>query len=175
MDAIQAEEWIVSCAPFESQFNTTDNSDVKKNWALLKKICEQQIPFNRHLGITVERMETGMAELRLAFKEEFLGDAGRPAIHGGVISTLVDTAGAVAAYTELSPEDRLSTVDLLIDFLTPATRGALIAEARLVRIGNRVVLAHVYVRQEGKKEIVAHGRAVYNIARARNETARRPG
>ena len=136
---------------------------------MLKKICEQQIPFNRHLGITVERMEHGVAELRLPFREEFLGDASRPAIHGGVISTLVDTAGVVAAYTQLTPDDRLSTVDLLIDFLAPATRDELRAEARVVRIGNRVALAHVTVRQNHREEIVAHGRVVYNIARSKKK------
>jgi uncharacterized protein (TIGR00369 family) len=139
---------------------------VRKDWSLLKKVCEQQIPFNRHLGITVERMEPGVAELRLPFKEEFIGDTSRPAIHGGVISTLVDTAGAVAAYTQLTPEDRLSTVDLLVDYLAPATRAELRAEAHVVRMGNRVVLAHVTVRQNHSEEIVAHGRVVYNIARS---------
>jgi acyl-coenzyme A thioesterase PaaI-like protein len=57
------------------------------------------IPFNRFLGIQMTAAEEGWVRLELPFREEFIGDASRPALHGGVISTLIDTCGGFAVWT----------------------------------------------------------------------------
>lgn len=131
----------------------------------LKEMFEQRIPFNRFLGLQVASMEPGKAVVRLPFRDEYIGDAQRPAIHGGVISTLIDATGGLAAYTRLEESDRISTIDILVDYLNPADKSELIAQAEVVRIGNRVAVVRVKVVQEGHQEPVARGRAVYNIAR----------
>lgn len=130
-----------------------------------REICEEVIPFNRFLGIRVGLLEKGHARLTLPYREEFVGDPKRPALHGGVISTLVDMAGGAAAWTELEEGDRVSTVDLLVDYLLPASRDTLEADARVIRIGNRVAVVQVSVTQHGRKEVIAQGRAVYNVQR----------
>ncbi|HSP06986.1 MAG TPA: hotdog fold thioesterase [Acidobacteriota bacterium] len=130
-----------------------------------REICEEGIPFNRFLGIRVDLLEKGHARLLLPYREEFIGDPRRPALHGGVISTLVDMAGGAAAWSELEEGDRLSTVDMLVDYLLPASRHTLQADAHVVRIGNRVAVVQVTVTQQGRKEIIAQGRAVYNVQR----------
>jgi acyl-coenzyme A thioesterase PaaI-like protein len=57
-----------------------------------------------------------------------------------------------------------------VDFLEPAAAaGPLRAEAELVRKGNRVCHVKVSVTQDGV--LVAEGRGVYNIHRARGEKA----
>lgn len=132
-----------------------------------REICEEVIPFNRFLGIRVGLLEKGHARLTLPYREEFIGDPKRPALHGGVISTLVDMAGGAAAWTELEEGDRVSTVDLLVDYLLPASRDTLEADARVIRIGNRVAVVQVSVTQHGRKEVIAQGRAVYNVQRGR--------
>ena len=133
---------------------------------LFRTAIETLIPFNRFLGIKVEKFSRGIAVLMLPFREEFIGDAERPALHGGVISTLMDTAGGAAVWTELSETDRLATVDILVDFLRPAAPESLTAEAKILRIGNRVAVARITVTQQGSDAPVAEGRAVYNIVRA---------
>ena len=138
---------------------------MRKKRSLVKELMESRIPFNRFLGMRVRAISRGRAVLVLPYRDEFLGDTQRPALHGGVISTLIDTAGGAAAFTETEEGDRLATVDLLVDYLAPAQKGALEADARVKRIGNRMAVVHVSVRQEGRDEIVAMGRAVYNIVR----------
>jgi uncharacterized protein (TIGR00369 family) len=137
---------------------------VKIDPSHLKEVFEHMVPFNRFLGLQVVKVESGKAELRLPFRDEFVGDSRRPALHGGVISALIDTCGGLAAWTRLEEDDRLSTIDILVDYLKPAFTG-LVAYGELVRIGNRVAVVRVTVLQDGDEEPVARGRAVYNIAR----------
>ena len=126
------------------------------------KLMADQVPFNRLLGIRGESAAAGACVLVLPVRPEFVGDFRRPALHGGVVSSLIDTAGGVAAWSALGPEESVSTVDLTVDFLEPAGLAApLRAAAQLVRKGNRVCHVRVAVTQDGK--LVAEGRGVYNI------------
>jgi uncharacterized protein (TIGR00369 family) len=85
-----------------------------------------------------------------------------------VISTLIDTAGGLAAWSALSPGESVSTVDLRVDYLEPAGLGAeLRASAELVRKGSRVCHVRVAVTQRGV--LVAEGRGVFSIHRRRAE------
>ena len=54
---------------------------------------EEEVPFNKYLGIKVDELREGFARLFVPFRKEFIGDARRPALHGGVISALIDTCG----------------------------------------------------------------------------------
>lgn len=134
----------------------------------LLRVMEEHVPFNRYLGLRGESAGGGACVLTLAVREEFIGDPRRPALHGGVISSLIDTAGGLAAWTALSPGESLSTVDLRVDYLEPAGLGAdLRAAAELVRKGNRV--CHVRIAVTQGEVLVAEGRGVYNIHRRSTE------
>jgi uncharacterized protein (TIGR00369 family) len=86
----------------------------------LLKIMEDEVPFNRVLGIRGESVEPGACVLLLPVRPEFVGDFRRPALHGGVLSSLIDTAGGAAAWSALGPNESVSTVDLLVDYIEPA-------------------------------------------------------
>lgn len=126
------------------------------------RFAQEQVPFNKLLGIQGESVAPGRAVLLLPVREDHLGDVRRPALHGGVVSALIDTAGGIAAWTSLGAGESVSTVDLMVDFLEPArVAGPLRAEAELIRKGNRV--CHVRVRVTQQDVLVAEGRGVYNI------------
>jgi uncharacterized protein (TIGR00369 family) len=137
----------------------------------LLKIMEEQVPFNRLLGIKGESAEPGRAVLVLPVRPDFVGDPRRPALHGGVLTTVIDTAGGMAAWSALAPGETVSTVDLRVDYLEPAgLAGPLRAEAVLVRKGNRV--CHVRIRLTQDEKLVAEGTGVYNIHRTKGGAAR---
>ncbi len=128
------------------------------------KLLAEQVPFNKLLGIQGESVEVGRAVLVLPVRPEHVGDPRRPALHGGVLSTLIDTAGGIAAWSALGTGEAVSTVDLHVDYLEPAGLGApLRAEAQLIRKGNRVCHVRVSVTQDSL--LVAEGRGVYSIHR----------
>jgi uncharacterized protein (TIGR00369 family) len=132
----------------------------------LIRIMEEHVPFNRLLGIRGESVAAGHGVLVLPVRGDLIGDPRRPALHGGVLSSLIDTAGGVAAWSALGPDESVSTVDLRVDYLEPAGLGGpLRAEAELIRKGNRVCHVKVAVTQDGR--LVAEGRGVYNIHRRR--------
>src|SRR2546427_9440279 len=77
----------------------------------LLKVMEEHVPFNRLLGIKGESAEPGRAVLVLPVRPDFVGDFRRPALHGGVLSTVIDTAGGMAAWSALAPGETVSTVE----------------------------------------------------------------
>ena len=84
------------------------------------RLMWEQAPFNRLLGLKGESLEAGHAVITLPVREEFVGDPRRPALHGVVVSSLIDTTGGAAAWAALGPGESVSTVDLRVDFLEPA-------------------------------------------------------
>ncbi len=138
------------------------------DFAKLTELIERGIPFNQVLGIRVEELREGYVKLRVPFRPELLGDTRRPALHGGVISSLVDVCGGFAVWTCCRLEDRLATIDLGVDYLRPAPDRDLLAEATVRLLGNRVGNAQVIVWAAGEPDKhVAVGRCVYNIRRGK--------
>lgn len=130
------------------------------------RFFDELVPFNKFLGIEIAHADEGKVRLQLPFRPEYIGDSSRPALHGGVISTLIDTAGGFAVWTRISIDDRVSTIDLRVDYLSPGGPEPLIAEAEVVRVGNRVAVTDVRVYQPSAPgRTVATGKAVYNIKR----------
>ena len=58
----------------------------------------------------------------------------------------------------------MSTIDLRIDYLRPARLEPIVAEARVVRLGNRVGVADIRLYNGPSPDVtVATGKGVYNI------------
>lgn len=106
------------------------------------------VPFARLLGVQLEDIGNGVATLVLKVRKELTQNHG--VVHGGVIASLIDTATAFAIISVLPPKDKVTTVDLTISYLRPATRGQLRAVAKVVRSGRRlfVVSANVFASDE---------------------------
>ena len=133
----------------------------------LAELIENGIPFHRMLGIRVCDIAEGRLKLSIPFREELIGDARRPAIHGGVISALADVCAGFAVWTHCTLKDRIATIDLRVDYLRPAAAQDLYAEATVRLLGNRLGNAQVVLWSEGNPEQhVAEGRGVYNIRRS---------
>jgi uncharacterized protein (TIGR00369 family) len=62
------------------------------------------------------------------------------------------------------PRSRVSTIDLRIDYLRPARLVTVVAEATIVRVGNRVGVADVRLFNiDAPDDTVATGKGVYDI------------
>jgi len=115
-------------------------------------------PYQRFLGLELVRCEEGLVEIGMPFREEFLRDDGSDWLHGGILSALIDIAGDYAVYSKTAGD--VPTVDLRVDYLRPAKRGRLTALARTVKVGRRVSIADVEVKDQ-QGQVVAVGRGVY--------------
>jgi uncharacterized protein (TIGR00369 family) len=104
--------------------------------------------------------------LELPFRPEFVGDPVRPALHGGIISALIDTAGGMAAITLIAPSGTVSTIDLRVDYLRPGEMKPLVSESTVTRMGNRVASVDTRVfHPDAPEHLIATGKAVYSIRR----------
>lgn len=122
---------------------------------------EEKIAFDRYLGMRVPRVERGEVEFLLPFRPEFLGDPFRPALHGGVVATLIDAAAGAAALSTLPRGSLCSTLDMRVDYLLPGQPQDLRAQASVIRTGNSVAVVNVEVHQA--QDLIATGRAVFSL------------
>ena len=95
--------------------------------------------FPRMLGIEIDSIEPGRARLSVEVRRELLQLQG--VMHGGAIASLIDTAVAFAIISVSQPEDRFTTVEMKVNYLSAIREGRVVAEARLIRDGRRIIVA----------------------------------
>lgn len=102
-------------------------------------------PYTRFLGVRLEAAAADALTLRLPYREQ-LANRNRT-VHGGVIASLLDVAGALLADGDATHAGR--TLDLSVRFLAPAVGDDLVAEVRLVRRGGAITVVAVDARTDG--------------------------
>ena len=67
--------------------------------ALLGIVCEvyENLPFNRHLGLSVDHLNLDEAGFNFIMKKELIGNTVHGTLHGGVISAVLDATGGMTA------------------------------------------------------------------------------
>ena len=120
--------------------------------------------FWRHLGIEVDEAEPGRVRLRVPVRDELRNAAGAP-VHGGVYSSLVDTAvgGALSTLHEVSEGGvGQTTLDLNVSFIAGARAGDIVAEGRILKRGRAIAFGEARI-SDGTGQLLAVGRATYMI------------
>lgn len=100
--------------------------------------------FSVLVGLEVEKLYEGGAVLGLTVKDDHRQI--HNVVHGGVIATLVDTAGAIAAYTVSPVGAELATIELKINYLLPIAEGKVEAEGKVLRAGRNFIVVECDVR-----------------------------
>ena len=79
-------------------------------------------------------------------------------VHGGILSTLLDTAMGSSVLSTLERGFIYSTVDIKVDFIRPAncSTGILRCEARPINIGKRIAISEGYLKDLNNK-LYAYG------------------
>mgnify|MGYP000068538877 CR=1 FL=1 len=75
-------------------------------------------------------------------------------VHGGVFSSILDTATFWALYCCIGEEDGITTLDLQVNNLAAAACGKIIAEGRLIRMGRTIGLAEGTLKDENGRLLV---------------------
>jgi uncharacterized protein (TIGR00369 family) len=78
-------------------------------------------------------------------------------VHGGVLSTLLDTAAGCSVHSTLQPGEGYTSLDLTVKFLRPVTTesGRLRCEGSVLQRGRRTALAQAQIF-DGSGKLVAH-------------------
>jgi uncharacterized protein (TIGR00369 family) len=138
--------------------------------ALMKRVMEEHIAFNKHLGLKVESFDPAAPKLRFDMRPELVGNPSRQILHGGVISASLDVAGGFAIMMSLTGENEVTptsfpnmgTIDLRVDYLRPGRGKYFVATARIVRKGSRIAVTHMELHND-TSELIATGGAAYVV------------
>ena len=99
--------------------------------------------------------------MRLPFRPELRTAA--EIVHGGAIASLIDSAGVVAAWSNVDPNvTRGATIDLTVNYMAAAEGVDLTAEAQVIRRGRSVVFVDVNVTSP-TGERIAKGLVTYKL------------
>lgn len=146
--------------------------DVAKLEAKVRQVFEQGVPFNGLLGLKVESLDPEAPKLRFDMRPDLIGNARKQILHGGVISAVLDVAAGFAIHLAVIREraesaheshfPSIGTIDLRVDYLRPGRGNHFIATGRVVRLGNRVAVAHMDLVNDAG-ELIATGGAAYMV------------
>jgi uncharacterized protein (TIGR00369 family) len=119
-------------------------------------------PFANHVGLRLASLEPDGATLEIDYDDSLatLADV----VHGGVISTLIDTVAAAAAWS--TPDGSVpgagTTVGLTVEFLRAARGTDLRAVGKVVKRGRSLCFIDAEVTDAGG-ELVAKGIVTYKV------------
>jgi len=134
-------------------------------FGLLKHAIENQMPANKLLGLKILKLEEGYTKIYIPFKEDFIGDFIQKRWHGGIQACIADTAGGIAAMTTMTAiTDKVSTIDMRIDFLHGSEPKDFYAEAEIIKNGKRIVKVDIKL-YHNKENIIAVARCVFSVLR----------
>jgi len=119
-------------------------------------------PFEDLLAITIEEAQQGRAVLSLPFRVKYAQGGG--VLHGGVLTTLADTAVAMAIKTLLPEGTVFATTELSTRFLAAVKEGRVTAVATVSGPDGRSFFGEATVTDESGRE-VARFSSVFRVAR----------
>ncbi|NWO08393.1 MAG: PaaI family thioesterase [Alteromonadaceae bacterium] len=103
----------------------------------------------RELGLTAIEAGEGSLLVRLPYSEKIIGNPDTGAIHGGAITTLMDTTSGSVIICALDEFELCPTLDLRVDYMHPAEPGKPVyARAETYKITSNIIFTRCEAYQE---------------------------
>lgn len=112
------------------------------------------IPHARFMGLTAE-LQDGVLTLVLPFSDHLIGNVMLPALHGGAIGSMLETAAIAQVIWELRTARLPKPVDITIDYLRSGRGVTSYARARIAKQGRRTVNVHAEMWQADEAKPIA--------------------
>jgi uncharacterized protein (TIGR00369 family) len=122
--------------------------------ATMLAVIRRGVPLAGEWGVELLEAEGGRALLRLPASARLL----RPGntISGPALMGLADVAMWAALLSLTEGRDNSVTSTMTVNFLRPAGSGPVLAEARIVKRGKRMLFGEILLRAEGSEETAVH-------------------
>ena len=102
-------------------------------------------PQAQALGMRVVKVGRAEAVAEVDWREDLVGDPETGVIASGVVTTLLDNTCGVAAFSALNEPTTIATLDMRIDYMRAAAKGATIrAEAHCYRMTRSVAFVRAF-------------------------------
>lgn len=133
------------------------------------------IPHAKALGMRLSSDRDGQALVSIPYDPRLIGDPDRGVIHGGVVTTLLDTGCGVASNSGASAGGGMAmvaTLDLRIDYMRPAKPGlAIRADCECYHVTRSVAFARGVAYDETPDDPVATANGAFMINRFETDDA----
>ena len=129
--------------------------------AEFERLARDKLPLVEQYGIRAEVIEAGRVVMRMPFDEGLLRPGGT--VSGPVMLALADVAVYVLVLGLIGPVELAVTTSLNANFLRRPRARDLIAEARILKLGKRLVVGEVTIHSDGEDAPVCHVTATYSI------------
>ncbi len=124
----------------------------------------ESIPHARALGMAFVEIGAGVAELSMPYDVRLIGDPQTGVVHGGAISTLMDTCSGAAVMAHPANPGGTATLDLRIDYMRGATPGqTLVARAECYHITRTVAFVRAVAMDDDRENPVATATGAFTV------------
>lgn len=127
----------------------------------LEEFLKTHFPQMDDFHLRVESVENKSLRVRLLYREMHLRPGGT--ISGPALMTLADTAVYLLTLAHIGPIALAVTTNLNINFLRKPEPKDVIAETKLLKLGQRLAVGDVTMYSDGEDEPVAHATVTYSI------------
>ncbi|HLE63806.1 MAG TPA: PaaI family thioesterase [Pyrinomonadaceae bacterium] len=113
-------------------------------------------PIMTLIGAELGRVEPGLVEIKLSYRSDLTQQHGY--LHAGVVTTIADSACGYAAFSLMSPDSEVMSVEFKVNLLRPANASAFLARAEVIKRGKTltVVRADVFgISEQNENQLVA--------------------
>ncbi|WP_332640390.1 PaaI family thioesterase [Brevundimonas sp.] len=116
------------------------------------------------LGFAFDGVDGDRVRIRVPWREDLVGDPETGVLSGGLVTTLLDHVGGLAAWVVLGRFETLATLDLRVDYMRAAApRRDLIAEARCYRLTRSVAFVRAWAFEDTVEDPVAAAQSAYML------------
>ena len=118
------------------------------------------IPYARYLGIRAEQDDSSGGRIyRMPFRDELVGNARLPALHGGTVAGLLELSMQIEVLISETQPRLPYPIDFSIDYWRSAGAQDCLCRCRLIRSGRRIAQVQAECWQEDAERPVAFARA----------------
>ncbi|CAK0768681.1 Uncharacterized domain 1-containing protein [uncultured Gammaproteobacteria bacterium] len=127
----------------------------------LNALIREGVPMIGNLGVEILALAPGTIRLRLPCQDDFVRPGGT--VTGPILFALADVALYGAVLGLIGRVELAVTTSMTINFLRRPPMRAVLAEARVLKLGKRLAYGEILLFSEGDDQPVAHVTGTYSI------------
>ena len=150
-------------------------SDIDSLLQILRELHEQEVPYNKFIGLKLEFVELDIVRARFEIRDEFIGNPAHGILHGGIISSVLDATGGITASLGILRKAQkepfhdikkkltnVGTIDLRVDYLRPGRGRHFICTGSIMRTGRKVTVTRMEMKND-QDSLIAVGTGTYLV------------